>query len=90
MPVDRTLHHFPLDPFSREVRLVLGEKRLRFTEVVERYWERPEGLAELNPSGLPPVLVLLSDGIYEYHDAQGEQFGEARVEAVVAAGHDRR
>ena len=24
---------------------------------MERYWERPEGLTELNPSGLPPVLV---------------------------------
>ncbi len=62
MPVDRTLHHFPLDPFSREVRLVLGEKRLRVTEVVERYWERPEGLAALNPSGLPPVLVEVRPG----------------------------
>ena len=30
------------------------------------------------------VLVLLSDGIYEYCNAAGEQFGEARVEAVVA------
>ena len=57
MPVERTLHHFPLDPFSREVRLVLGEKKLRFNEVVVRYWERPDELAVLNPSGLPPVLV---------------------------------
>ncbi len=62
MSVDRTLHHFPLDPFSREVRLVLGEKRLRFTEVAERYWEQPETLAALNPSGLPPVLVELRPG----------------------------
>ena len=30
------------------------------------------------------ILVLLSDGIYEYHDAHGEQFGERRVEQVVA------
>ena len=57
MAVERTLYHFPLDPFSREVRLVLGEKKLRFTLVEERYWERPERLAALNPSGLPPVLV---------------------------------
>jgi glutathione S-transferase len=62
MAVERTLHHFPLDPFSREVRLVLGEKRLRFNEVVERYWERPEGLAALNPSGLPPVLIETRPG----------------------------
>lgn len=57
MSVERRLHHFPLDPFSRQVRLVLGERRLRFQEVVERYWEAPEGLQALNPSGLPPVLV---------------------------------
>jgi glutathione S-transferase len=57
MSVERTLIHFPLDPASRQVRLALGEKKLPFTDVVERYWERPERLAALNPSGLPPVLV---------------------------------
>ena len=30
------------------------------------------------------ILVLLSDGFYEQADAAGEQFGEARVEALVA------
>lgn len=57
MTVTRTLHHFPLDPFSRQARLVLGEKKLPFTEVVEKWWEqRPEFVA-LNPAGLLPVLV---------------------------------
>lgn len=62
MTVDRTLHHFTLDPFSRQVRLALGEKRLTFKEVIERYWERPEGLGALNPSGVPPVLVEIKGG----------------------------
>jgi glutathione S-transferase len=62
MTVDRTLHHFTLDPFSRQVRLALGEKRLPFGEVIERYWERPEGLGALNPSGAPPVLVEQRNG----------------------------
>ncbi len=57
MAVERTLHHFPLDPFSRQARLALGEKKLAFEEVIERYWDRPEGLGALNPSGVPPVLV---------------------------------
>ncbi|MGH8672972.1 MAG: ATP-binding SpoIIE family protein phosphatase [Burkholderiales bacterium] len=35
------------------------------------------------------VLVLLSDGIYEYHDAAGEQFGEQRVEELVRAHHSK-
>jgi len=57
MTLKRTLHHFPLDPASRQVRLALGEKRLPFTEVQVRYWERPKALTEMNPSGLLPVLI---------------------------------
>jgi len=57
MSVERTLHHFPLDPASRQVRLALGEKRLVFGEVVVRYWERPADFMALNPSGMTPVLV---------------------------------
>ncbi len=57
MPIERTLHHFPLDPASRQVRLALLEKRLPFFEQVERYWESPASLTSLNPSGMTPVLV---------------------------------
>jgi glutathione S-transferase len=57
MSQDRTLHHFPLDPASRQVRLALGEKRLAFAEVTVRYWERPKAFTTLNPSGMTPVLV---------------------------------
>lgn len=62
MSVDRTLHHFPLDPASRFARLVLGEKRLPFADAPTRYWERPKELTRLNPSGLVPVLVEVSEG----------------------------
>jgi glutathione S-transferase len=58
MGQDLTLHHFPLDPASRQARLVLGEKRLPFTETQVRYWERPREFTRLNPSGMPPVLVV--------------------------------
>jgi glutathione S-transferase len=62
MSVSRVLHHFPLDPASRQVRLALGEKRLAFAEHPVRYWERPEDLTILNPSGATPVLVEVEDG----------------------------
>ena len=62
MSVERTLHHFPLDPASRQVRLALAEKRLPFEEVVVRYWEQPKDFIALNPSGLTPVLVERSGG----------------------------
>jgi glutathione S-transferase len=62
MSASRTLHHFPLDPASRQVRLALAEKKLPFEEEIERYYEgRPE-FRELNPSGLTPVLVETVDG----------------------------
>ncbi len=57
MSLTRTLHHFPLDPASRQVRLSLAEKRLPFSEEVVRYWEQPKAFLALNPSGLTPVLV---------------------------------
>jgi len=62
MTVERIVHHFPLDPASRLVRLALGEKRLAFGEVQERYWERNSQLPSLNPSGLTPVLVEIDGG----------------------------
>src|SRR3712207_3723160 len=57
MSLERTLHHFPLDPFSRQARLALGEKRLPYREVVERFWEQRPEFQALNPSGLTPVMV---------------------------------
>lgn len=71
----RTLHHLWLCPFSRKVRIVLGEKKLAFETVVEKPWEpRPDFLA-LNPAGDVPVLVepdgvVLADpaAIAEYLD----------------------
>ena len=93
MIVERTLHHFPLDPFSRQVRLVLGEKRLPFRDVIERYWERPESLNALNPSGLTPVLVETGEAgqmavcesraILEYLE---EQYPETPLMGADAAG----
>ncbi|MFU8876519.1 MAG: PP2C family protein-serine/threonine phosphatase [Wenzhouxiangellaceae bacterium] len=35
------------------------------------------------------ILALLSDGIFEYHNPSGEQFGEERAIELIRAGHDR-
>jgi sigma-B regulation protein RsbU (phosphoserine phosphatase) len=35
------------------------------------------------------ILILLSDGFYEYRDAAGEQFGAERVQDIVTAYRDR-
>lgn len=53
----RTLYYLWLHPFSRKVRLVLGEKGLEYTAHVEKTWERRTEFLMLNPAGDVPVLV---------------------------------
>lgn len=53
----RLLHHLPLSPFSRKVRLVLGEKRLPFDLRLEKTWERRAAYLDLNPAGTVPTLI---------------------------------
>ena len=45
---------------------------------------RPAAVIELAPGDL---LVLLTDGVFEYFDPDGVAFGEDRVEAVLRAHH---
>ena len=53
----RILYHLPLSPYSRKVRLALGEKRLPFELKMERVWERRPDYLALNPAGGVPMLV---------------------------------
>lgn len=71
----RILHHMPLSPFSRKVRLALKEKGLDFELSQERVWERRPAFLTLNPAGQVPVLedeggqvVVDSSAIVEYLD----------------------
>ncbi|MDE2042546.1 MAG: glutathione S-transferase family protein [Alphaproteobacteria bacterium] len=51
------LYQFPLCPFSRKVRLMMGEKGIGYELVRENPWERRDEFIDLNPAGLTPVLV---------------------------------
>jgi glutathione S-transferase len=53
----RVLHHLPLSPYARKVRLVLAEKRLPFELRMEKTWERRPEYLEMNPAGTVPVLI---------------------------------
>lgn len=55
--MQRTLYHFPLSPFSRKVRVMLGEKQLEFDLVIEHFWERRREFLAMNPASQVPVLV---------------------------------
>jgi glutathione S-transferase len=51
------LHHFPLDPYGRRLRLSLAEYGVEVRLAEERPWVPSAQLTQLNPSGLSPVYV---------------------------------
>ncbi len=53
----RTLYHFALDPSSRQVRLALGERKLRHKLVSVTPWAPDHDFLHLCVEGLPPCLL---------------------------------
>ncbi len=70
------LHQFPLCPFSRKLRLLMGEKNIGYELHRENPWERREEFTTLNPAGRTPTIhdaerdITLSDSraIAEYFE----------------------
>jgi len=69
------LYHYPLCPFSRRIRLALGEYGTSVDLIEEAPWARRSAFMMLNPTGEIPVLVdndgSIASGIYavsEYLD----------------------
>lgn len=58
-----TLHHQPLSPFCRKVRVTLGEKGLPVELREVRVWERSREFLTLNPAGKVPTLTLDDGGV---------------------------
>jgi len=52
------LHHHPLDPPSRRVRLALAEKKIPYEAVIEKPWDPRADYLALSPSGDVPTLVI--------------------------------
>ncbi|MDB5695045.1 MAG: glutathione S-transferase family protein [Sphingomonas bacterium] len=57
------LFQFPLCPFSRKVRLLLGEKNIGYQLVRESPWQRRDEFLDMNPAGQTPVMVDPGRGI---------------------------
>jgi len=57
------LLQFPLCPFSRKVRLLLGEKGIGYEPVRESPWLRRDEFLDLNPTGQVPVMVDTERGV---------------------------
>src|SRR3546814_5496595 len=84
------LYQFPLCPFSRKVRLLLGEKGVGYELVRESPWERRDEFIDLNPAGRTPVMVdqargqvlMDSNAIAEYFEETVE--GKAMINGTAA------
>lgn len=57
------LYQFPLCPFSRKVRLLLGEKGVGYELVRESPWVRRDEFLDMNPSGQTPVMADSAAGV---------------------------
>lgn len=57
------LYQFPLCPFSRKVRLLLGEKGVGYELVRESPWLRRDEFIDMNPTGQTPVMVDRAGGV---------------------------
>ena len=74
------VHQFPLCPFSRKVRLLLGEKGVGYDLVRESPWERRDEFLDLNPAGQTPVLIEVNKGITLMHSAAICEYIEETVD----------
>jgi glutathione S-transferase len=74
------VHQFPLCPFSRKVRLLLGEKGVGYDLVRESPWERRDEFLDLNPAGQTPVLIEVDKGITLMHSAAICEYFEETVD----------
>ncbi|HEX8526543.1 glutathione S-transferase family protein [Allosphingosinicella sp.] len=99
------LYQFPLCPFSRKVRLMLGEKGVAFELVRESPWLRRDEFVDINPAAQTPVLiedqkgnVLVDSGaICEYFEETiekapmipGTAVNRAEVRRLVAWADDK-
>ena len=57
------LYQFPLCPFSRKIRLLMGEKNVAYDLVREDPWAASDHFLNLNAAGATPVLVNEEKGI---------------------------
>ena len=57
------LYQFPLCPFSRKIRLLMGEKNVAYELVREDPWAASDAFLNLNAAGSTPVLVNEDKGI---------------------------
>ena len=82
------LYQFPLCPFSRKVRLLLGEKGVGYELVRESPWLRRDEFLDLNPAGQTPVMAEVERNITLIDsNAICEYFEETIEKGPMIVGH---
>lgn len=81
------LYQFPLCPFSRKIRLLMGEKGIAYDLVREDPWAASDLFFNLNPAGRTPVLVDENrKTVFADSRAIGEYFEETVDRAPMIMG----
>lgn len=74
------VHQFALCPFSRKVRLLLGEKGVGYELIREYPWERRDEFLDMNPAGQVPVMTDEQRGLLLMDSMAICEFVEETVE----------
>ena len=80
------LLHLPLDPFSRKIRIVLGEKKIAASLAVEPIWERRHAFLSINPAGTVPVFIEDDGTTISTSQAIAEYLEETSIEPALIFG----
>tara|TARA_B100000212_G_C27335079_1_gene516470 strand:- start:191 stop:859 length:669 start_codon:yes stop_codon:yes gene_type:complete len=80
------LLHLPLDPFSRKIRIVLGEKKIAASLAVEPIWERRHEFLSINPAGTVPVFIEDDGTTISTSQAIAEYLEETSIEPALIFG----
>lgn len=83
----RTLYHFSLCPFSRQIRLMLKEKDIAHETVTEPFWENRAAFMDINPLGTVPVFIEEDMTAYVEHLAIAEYLEAAYPARSLLAGN---
>ncbi|MFN8692835.1 MAG: glutathione S-transferase family protein [Holosporales bacterium] len=82
----RQLYTIWLSPFARKIIVQMEEKKLPYTLVQERIWERRPAFMAMNPAGQVPVLVE-PDGQVICHSSSIAEYLEETEAAVSLLGN---
>ena len=82
------LYQFPLCPFSRKVRLLMGEKNIAYETVREDPWNASDAFFNLNPAGRTPVAVSEDRSVVLADSrAIGEYLEETETRSLMISGN---